>query len=138
MYLHSIYNCEEIFGLKLKFRGIWSEKKTRAVVSCCNFTLSSGIALLQVLHTILSVTVHGIYDSRRPRTNALYKFFSKCACATGSFIFPFKVRMRNSTFHVLFWILSLCVCHTCVENRTFRAHVTKNFFLSHYSGFTVL
>ena len=37
--------------------------------------------------------------------------------------------MRNSTFHVLFWILSLCVRYTWVENRTFRARVTKQDFV---------
>ena len=37
--------------------------------------------------------------------------------------------MRNSTFHVLFWILSLCVRYTWVENCTFRACVTKQDFV---------
>ena len=49
-------------------------------------------------------------------------FRLKCACATGICIFPLDVRMRNNTFHVL----SLCIRHTQVENRTFRARVTKN------------
>ena len=69
-----------------------AEDETTARIA--NFTLV-GSALPHVLHTILFVTAHGMYDLRRPRTGAKCKYFSKCACATGSFIFPFKVRMRN-------------------------------------------
>ena len=54
---------------------------------------------------------------------------SKCACATEICFFPLDVRMLNSTFYVLFWILSLCVRHTWVEYHTYQARVT-NFFYS--------
>ena len=53
---------------------------------------------------------------------------SKCTCAAGIWIFPFDARMCNSAFHVLSWILSFCVRHTWVENRTFRARPTKRVF----------
>ena len=97
-----------------------AEDETTARVA--NFT-RVGSVLPRVLHTILFMIVHGMYGLKRPRTDAECKFFSKCTYATGSFISLFDVRMRNSTFHVLFLILSLrpphmggksyipCVCH---------------------------
>ena len=123
---------------------VWvhSEAKTTGRVPSFTRVRSS---LSHVLHTIVFVTVHAMYDLRRLWTGAECKFSSMCACVTGSFIFPFKMRMRNrififplnvcirnSTFHVLFWILSLCVCvrHTWVELRTFRVRVTKKYYCS--------
>ena len=52
-------------------------------------------ALSHVLHTIFFITMRGMYNFRWPRIGAECTFFSKCACATGRFIFPFKVSMRN-------------------------------------------
>ena len=139
-----------------------SKNKTTARVA--NFTRVTS-ALPQVLHTILFVTMHRMYDLKRQRTDAECERFSKFACATGSFILPFEERMcnwtlwcqierqipqrdffshalniygipplvgslasqtelcifpldlriRNSTFLVLFGILSLCVRYSWVE-----------------------
>ena len=61
--------------------------------------MSVASALPHVLHTILFVTVHEMYDLRRLRTCAEMKFCSKYACATGRFIFPLDSRMGNRNLY---------------------------------------
>ena len=63
-----------------------------------NSTRAASV-LQHVLHKILYVTVHEMYDLRRPRTGAECKFFSKVACATGCFFF-------------FFFLLSKCASET--------------------------
>ena len=73
-----------------------AEEETTACVA--SFT-RLGKARPYVLYTILFVNVHGMYNLRRLRNGAECKFFWKCACATDSFIFPFKVRMCNRNLY---------------------------------------
>ena len=91
----------------------------------------------------LCIEWNGIWDSHKVIQNVNFSrsahlqrgfYLSKYVCATGLCIFPLDVRMRNGTFVVLIWNLSLCVHASKIVH---SVRVSRKTFISTSRYFTV-